>query len=228
MPAGPIARARRIAIVGAESTGKTTLARELVAALAGDGERVALVGEWLREWCDAEGRTPRRDEQHGILVEQHRRIDAAAVGHDWVVCDTTGLATHVYSELLFDDRSLLAPAVAGHRGMALTLLTALDLPWVPDGHQRDGEHVREPVDTRLRAVLMSHGMPFAVVAGHGPARLAQALAALRPLRAAASPAHGPRPASATAGLFTAPGRRRAWICECCVPEAEAALMRRGN
>jgi hypothetical protein len=74
---------------------------------------------------------------------------------------------------------------------------------------------------------MAHGMPFAVVAGHGPSRLAQALAALRPLRAAVNPAQGPRPAPA-AGLFTAPGRRRAWICEYCVPEAEAALMRRGD
>ncbi|MFO1269552.1 MAG: hypothetical protein U1F67_24040 [Rubrivivax sp.] len=44
----------------------------------------------LRAWCESERRTPRRDEQRAILLEQHRRIDAAAATHDVVVCDTTG------------------------------------------------------------------------------------------------------------------------------------------
>lgn len=239
----------RIAIVGAESTGKTTLARELATALAApdppadpaaaspprcDG-RVALVGEVLREWCAKAGRTPRRDEQQAILIEQHRRIDAAAAGHDVVVSDTTALMTHVYSDLLFDDRSLLALAVQRHRAMTATLLTALDLPWVADGHQRDGEHVRQPVDDRVRELLLQHGLPFAVVAGRGPARLAQAMAALRPLLAA-RPRRTERltaPGARTmGGLFTrleraapASPRRRDWVCECCVPQAELALMR---
>ncbi len=246
----------RIAIVGAESTGKTTLARELAAALASQhvttaaaagvarGGRVALVGEVLREWCAAAGRTPRPDEQQGILLEQHRRIDAAAATHDIVVSDTTGLMTHVYSDLLFDDRSLLQLAVQRHRSMTVTLLTALDLPWVADGHQRDGEHVREPVDNRVRALLLQHGLPFAVVAGRGPARLAQALAALAALRQrpaaqadAAGPSQAPPEARLGGGLFTrldagsAAGtahasRQLGWVCECCVPEAERALMRR--
>jgi hypothetical protein len=63
--------------------------------------------------------------------------------------------THVYSDLLFDDRSLLPLAIDRHRGMTVTLLTALDLPWVADGHQRDGEHVRQPVDDRLRELVTS-------------------------------------------------------------------------
>jgi len=251
----------RIAIVGAESSGKTTLAADLAAALAGarpaasaasPAPRVALVPEVLREWCDARGRTPRRDEQHGILVEQHRRIEAAAAAHDIVVCDTTALMTHVYSSLLFDDDSLLEAAVVRHRAMAVTLLTALDLPWVADGHQRDGEHVRQPVDDRLRDLLHRHGMPFSVVAGRGAARLAQAMAALRPVLRAESPGR-PAPATgagaarppghglfsrlldepageATAGATADPRRagaraRRDWVCDCCVPEAERALMR---
>lgn len=241
----------RIAIVGAESTGKTTLARELATALAASPvatpihragpRRVALVGEVLREWCATAGRTPRPDEQRDILLEQHRRIEAAAATHDIVVSDTTALMTHVYSDLLFDDRSLLALAVQRHRDMAATLLTALDLPWVADGHQRDGEHVRQPVDDRVRELLQRHGLPFAVVAGRGPARLAQALAALHPLLRGREAQAGPsRPASprSGSGLFTrldlagpaaladAGSERRGWVCECCVPEAEQALLRR--
>jgi nicotinamide riboside kinase len=73
------ARALIIAILGAESTGKTTLAAALAAGLSSQGvPRVAWVPELLREWCTAQGRTPRCDEQAGILQAQNERIAAAA------------------------------------------------------------------------------------------------------------------------------------------------------
>lgn len=50
--ASPVSAGRVIALVGAESTGKTTLARALAAQLpALTGAPVTWVGEWLREWC---------------------------------------------------------------------------------------------------------------------------------------------------------------------------------
>ncbi len=172
----------RVAIIGAESTGKTTLAAELASHLASQGlHRVAWVPEVLREWCAQAGRTPRVDEQASILQAQHARIEAAAARHDIVVCDTTGLMTAVYSRLIFGDHSLDELAVRQQRGMALTLLTALDLPWVADGHQRDGPQVRRPVDDLLRELLLAHRLPFAVVGGQGVNRLNQAAAALAPL-----------------------------------------------
>ena len=61
-----------VAIVGAESTGKTMLAQALAARL-----RAAWVPEVLREWCDREGRTPRPEEQLPIAEEQERRVDMA-------------------------------------------------------------------------------------------------------------------------------------------------------
>ena len=155
----------KIAIVGAESTGKSVLATALADALAdATGWRVTAVPEWLRLWCEREGRTPRPEEQAAIATETHARIDAAAALHDIVVCDTTALMTTVYSDLLFNDRSLDALAIAHQRSMDLTLLTALDLPWVADGHQRDGPHVRGPVDDHVRALLIDHGLPWALVA----------------------------------------------------------------
>ncbi|MDE2369499.1 MAG: ATP-binding protein [Burkholderiales bacterium] len=170
--------ALRIAIVGAESTGKTELARALSQALATRTSlRCTWVGEWLRDWCEREGRTPRADEQAAIARTQHEHIDAAAAAHDIVVCDTTAVMTAVYSELLFGDRSLAAYAVAEQRRCDLTLLTALDLPWVADGLQRDGPHVREPVDTALRALLDAHGLRWSRIAGSGDARVGAALAA---------------------------------------------------
>jgi len=187
-----------VAIVGAESTGKTVLAAELRDALAAEGRRVALVPEYLREFCERLHRTPVQAEQAHIAFEQTRRIAAAAATHELVVADTSALMIAVYSELVFDDTSLYAEAEAAHRRVDLTLLTALDLPWTADGHQRDGEHVRGPVDALVRASLQRAGVPYSVVSGTGDARLAMALKAAR---------HALTPPQA--------GPRWEWVCERC-------------
>jgi len=193
-----------IALLGAESTGKTTLASELQGALTTPKRRVDLVAEYLREFCEQTGRTPRQDEQRGIAREQTRRIADAAAAHDIVIADTTALMIAVYSDQVFGDTSLYAEASTAQAACQLTLLTALDLPWLPDGHQRDGPHVRDPVDAKVRAALGAARLPYCVVAGHGPARLQAALAAVE--RALNPP---PDDASITTGA------RWRWHCERC-------------
>jgi nicotinamide riboside kinase len=230
MTASSPAPALRIAIVGAESTGKTALAQALADRLRCDtGLRVTWVPEWLRTWCERTGRTPAPHEQGAILRTQHEQIEAAATTHDIVVCDTTALMTAVYSRFLFDDRSLDERAVVLQRRMALTLLTAIDLPWVADGLQRDGPHVQAPVDTMLRELLIGHGLPWSLVSGQDEARVQCAVDAVAPwLRT------GPRGTAPAAGLFTRlAGRRdaaahRTWQCECCPDPAgeRAELLRR--
>ena len=193
-----------IALLGAESTGKTTLAEALVRALRGDGRSAALVTETLREFCDEQQRTPRQDEQAGIADMQTRRIADAARTADLVVADTTALMIAVYSDKVFGDTGLYASAVDAHRACDLTLLTALDLPWQADGLQRDGPQVREPVDAMLRAALARAGIDYSVVAGHGPARLAAALQAVK--HALALP---------PAEDESAANPRWQWVCERC-------------
>lgn len=219
-----------IAIVGAESTGKTALAQALAERLAADtGLKTTWVPEWLRQWCEHTGRTPLAHEQPAIARAQHERIDAAAATHDLVVCDTTALMTAVYSRWAFGDRSLEVRAAQLHRRMDLSLLTALDLPWVADGLQRDGPQVQEPVDALLRELLMAHRLPFALVAGQGAVRLEAAVDAVAPLLR-----HHPagRPGAADNGLFSrlAPHRRSAaagaWRCEGCDDPACAQRLRR--
>jgi nicotinamide riboside kinase len=222
-----MAEATVIAVLGAESTGKTTLAAALARRLGEEtGLRCTWVDEWLRIWCEREGRTPRADEQAAIAQMQQARIAAAAARHDIVVCDTTALMVAVYSRLIFGDTSLDAPAVDMHRTqVTLTLLTALDLPWVADGHQRDGEHVREPVDRMLRELLHAQRLSWVLVSGRGDARLEAAVDAVAPLlRGRAAP---------RSGLLTRLQQRNAaapawtWVCEKCdVPECEHALLRR--
>jgi nicotinamide riboside kinase len=218
-----------IAVLGAESTGKTTLAAALAERLAHEtGLRCTWIDEWLRRWCEREGRTPRADEQAAIAHEQHRRIAAAAAGHELVLADTSALQTAVYSRQIFGDRGFDAEAALLHRrDVRLTLLTALDLPWVADGLQRDGEHVRAPVDAALRELLHAHRLPWALVAGSGPARLEAALDAIGPLlRDRILP---------RAGLLTRLAQREAaqparpWRCETCdQPDCEHRLRRPGR
>lgn len=210
-----------IAIVGAESTGKTALASALAARVAAEtGLRAAWVPEQLRLWCEREGRTPRADEQTGIAALQRDAIEAAAGTNDVVLADTTPLMIAVYSRKLFADDSLVAPAMAWQRRCALTLLTALDIPWVADGLQRDGPHVRAPIDAMIRTLLIEHGPRWSLVAGSGEARLENALDAIAPLlRARAAPRRG---------LFTRLAARNAedrpWRCESCDdPDCEHRL-----
>ena len=170
-----------IALLGAESSGKTTLAHALALELRALGRTAVVVGEFLREFCDRERRTPRQDEQAAIATEQWRRIEAAAAGGAVVLADTTPLMTAVYSEVVFGDADLYPMALALQRRCAAHLLTGLDLPWQADGLQRDGPHVRAPVDALLRGALAQAELPYAVVYGRGGARTAAALAALRPV-----------------------------------------------
>lgn len=197
-------RALVIGVVGAESTGKTLLVKELGRTLRERGLQVVTVPEALRLFCDREGRTPRVDEQRAIAEEQTRSIAAAAERGAIVLADTTALMTAVYSEVIFADTSLHAQALAEHSRCDLTLLTALDLPWVPDGIVRDGPQVREAVDTCLRRLLQEGGVAHALVMGKGLRRQANALSSIEHLLDA--PARRQRQAGSS---------RWRWFCDNC-------------
>jgi nicotinamide riboside kinase len=198
----------KIALLGAESTGKTQLAGELGAHLRAQGKSVAVVPEVLREWCVREGRTPRPEEQFSIAQEQERRVDEAANCADIVISDTTALMVAIYSAMLFEDGTLYQFALERQRRYDVTLVTGLDLPWVADGLQRDGPHVREPVDALVREALERARLPYRVVYGTGNERLMNALAAIG---SATQPRDSPRPWT--------------WSCDkCSDPDCEHRLF----
>lgn len=197
--------ARVIAVVGAESTGKTTLVRSLGDTLRLRGLDVAEVPEALRDFCDQHGRTPRVHEQSGIAAEQSRRVSRAAAEHELVLADTTALMVAVYSDYIFNDGSLYRQAEQDHSQATLTLLTALDLPWVSDDFVRDGPHVREPVDSLIRQALARLQAPYAVIQGEGARRLEQALMVVEHTL----------DASRRAARLSTGGPRWRWVCERC-------------
>lgn len=160
-----------VALLGAECTGKSSLGVALAAALGG-----SYVAEYLREWCNTQGRTPQQHEQAAIATEQARRIDAAP--GPWVFADTTPLITALCSQHYFNDDSLLPAAIAFQRRCQVHLLCAPDLPWEADGVQRDGPEVRSRFDARLRATLQAHGLAWHDIQGLD--RVPAALRALQP------------------------------------------------
>ena len=207
-----------MALLGAESTGKTALAQGIQAHFQARGIPTALVPEYLRTWCDAAGRTPRPEEQQGIAQEHARQL-SAPTDVRLLVADTTPLMVAVYSDYLFGDRSLYPFALEHQRSYHLTLLTGLDLPWVADGLQRDGAHVREPVDALVRAALDGAGISYRIVYGSGTARLDNALFAIN----SAASCEGILGAQA---IFRSENvTSRPWACEkCSDPDCEHKLF----
>lgn len=170
---------RLIALMGAECTGKTTLAQALAQALGG-----LWVPEVLRDFCAQRGLTPQPHEQVQILLAQLRAqrqalARARALGMQWVLCDTSALQTACYSDFYFGQTALYRRAHALHGRYALTLLLLPDLPWQADGLQRDGASAQAAAHARLARELKRGGHRSANVQGQGQQRLASALAALQ-------------------------------------------------
>jgi len=158
-PAAP----RRIAILGAESTGKSTLADALARRYG-----TLWVPEYLREFVDVHGRVPREDDQPGIARTQLAREDAMAARPEacgFLLCDTTPLMTAVYSRIYWGRVPPALLALEAAHDYALTLVAAPDLPWVPDGLMRDSDEVRQRVHAQLVAVLAGRGIPYVLVEG---------------------------------------------------------------
>jgi nicotinamide riboside kinase len=213
-------KALRVAIVGAESTGKSSLMQALAAVLRARGHTVDTVDEVLRSWCAREGRTPQPHEQLGIALAQAQAALQAASG--WVISDTTPLMTAVYSHMLFGDESLYPMALAHQSTYDIALVTGLDLPWVADGLQRDGPHVRGPVDTLVRQALERGGIAYRVVYGQGPQRLNNALLAL-----GLAGEDGQAGQLREQAQFAINQGRTAWQCnECSDPACEHKLFTR--
>ena len=151
----------RIAILGAESSGKSTLA----AALA-EHYNTLWVPEYLREFVDTHQRVPREEDQYGIARTQIERENAAALRADrYLFCDTTPLMTALYSKVYWGRVTAPLAALDAVHDYALTLVTAPDGPWVPDGLQRESEAVRQSVHALVLANLCARGIAHTVVAG---------------------------------------------------------------
>lgn len=177
---------RRIVVLGAESTGTTTLANALADQL--DCEWVP---EYGREWSRIRPGglvTPWRSEEfdHIARCQAAEEDGAARRAHTpWLVCDTDALATAIWHERYVAQASAGVEELAAARRPFLYVLTADDIPFVQDG-LRDGEHLRDWMTDRFREVLAQQRAPVVEVGGSVQARVMSVLAEIRRLQSTAT------------------------------------------
>lgn len=176
LPAGP---PRRVALVGPESTGKSTLARALAKCL--DARFVPEHAETMiaAGVCDPSALTA-RDFEDFARGQRASEDTLASFGGAWLLCDSDALTTQLYAERMLGDCPAWITAEAGARRYPLTLLSAPDVPWTSDVHRvdRDG---RAAFFERARAKLERLGRRYVVVDGGWAERQARALAEIRAL-----------------------------------------------
>lgn len=161
---------KRIAILGAESTGKSTLATALASRYG-----TVWVREYLREFVETEARVPFEQDQLGIAQTQRAREDAAEpMAQRFLFCDTTPLMTAVYSGVYWGRVDPQLDALARHHDYALTLVAAPDGPWIPDGLQRESAAVRLEVHQALVERLARQGIAYTLLEGGLDRRLERA------------------------------------------------------
>ncbi len=169
----------RVALLGAESSGKTTLATELTTALRELGYNVGMVPEYLRTWCEENSRLPNFEDQNVILDGQLALEDAAATHFDVLVCDPAAITTGFYSlEYFGSDRHLDWDLLDRYDQV---FLCNIDFPWQADP-LREGAAARDHMHTLIVTYLtQTHEIlegNIPLLSGSAPERLALALGLL--------------------------------------------------
>jgi HTH-type transcriptional regulator, transcriptional repressor of NAD biosynthesis genes len=168
---------RRVAIVGAESVGKTTLARQLAERF-----QTVWVQEYGRAYCEGlDASALELPDFEAIVWGQATWEDAAATNANRVlICDTELHTTCTWSDVIAGSRPAWLTDVARARRYDLVLLLDDDVRWIDDGTRvlarRRAEHT-----ARIRSELEDGGRPFVTVGGTFERRLAAAIRAVEDL-----------------------------------------------
>lgn len=167
--------ALRICIVGAESTGKTTLAQALA-----EHYRTTWIPEYAREYSEAKltgGSTEWSPSEftHIAQTQWDRENAGARIANRILICDTDAFATTIWYRRYFETRSPEVEAiVAKQKPPDLYLLTDIDTPFQPD-NIRDGEGIRTWMHQTFLEELAKQQRPFVLLSGPHEERLACAV-----------------------------------------------------
>lgn len=164
----------RYVVVGAESTGTTTVAEKLAERLD-----TIWVPEYGHEFChnldDVWSYEWSTRDFVDIATEQTRREDLAAREANRVlICDTDAWTTGLWHERYMGHRSFEVEAVRNPKKVMYFLTDPEGVPFVQDG-TRDGEHIRLSMHERFIERLEQDGKPFIILKGSLEERLETAL-----------------------------------------------------
>jgi HTH-type transcriptional regulator, transcriptional repressor of NAD biosynthesis genes len=191
--------AARVVVVGAESTGTTTLSEQLArhfqTRLVIEHGRVHTERKLAVEHVLAKvNGQPLPDLESlvwtvGDFVEVAKQQailedDAAARGGPILVCDNDPWAATIWCERYLGDNHDEVTKTVGDRKPAMYLLTDhVGVPFTQDGW-RDGEHRREWMTARFVRALSERGVPWELLTGSPEHRLRRAIRACEKMLAA--------------------------------------------
>ncbi|UZO81601.1 ATP-binding protein [Aquimarina sp. ERC-38] len=156
----------KVVLFGPESTGKTTLSRQLAAhyktVWVPEFARDYLQQKWdnTREICSYEDIIPIARGQLALEQEGFKKAN------NILFCDTDVLETSVYSEAYFNNKvpgELLE--YLKENNTDFYFLTYIDTPWVPDD-LRDKPNEREAMFSLFKKALQKSKKPYIVLKGN--------------------------------------------------------------
>lgn len=167
--------ARRLVFIGAECTGKSTLAQAVAAAL---GEPCS--NEYVRDHVESLDRPLDLRDLEPIARNQLRyEDDAHAAARDYVVHDTNILSSILYAQHYFGARLPWVDEVLARRRYHRYFLCQPDFPWIADPGQRESPEARRLLHEKFRSLLEERGIDYVTLQGPVEERLETVLAACR-------------------------------------------------
>jgi HTH-type transcriptional repressor of NAD biosynthesis genes len=171
-------RPRRVVLIGPESTGKTWLAGDLAARYG-----VPWAPESARLYVERHGDALAYADVDPIgrgqkALEDEAALRAEAEGAPFFLLDTDLVSTMVYSRHYYGDCPRWIAEEAARRCGELYLLHHVDVPWTPDGHQREAPERREELFVRFEDALDALGVRVAPILGSWDERRSRAEAAI--------------------------------------------------
>ncbi len=159
----------KIALLGAESTGKTSLCSQLSAYY-----NACWIPEYARDYIQQLNRQYTFEDVEHIAEQQNKQLNDVYID-DYVFFDTELIITKVWFEVVFNRcPSWISQSIA-QSPINYYLLCNTDLEWVPDSVRENGGEMRNVLHKRYESILKEFNLPYQCVSGKGQDRLSCAI-----------------------------------------------------
>ena len=165
----------RIAVTGPESTGKSSMVKQLSKHYGG-----SIVPEFAREYLVDLNRSYTADDVEIIARKQIEQEEAFSENSNIIFCDTDLLVCRIWMEVVFGACPDWLIAESRKQRYSHTLLMNIDIPWEPDP-LREHPHLREELFNRYQTALIEDQRTFTIISGVNEARFENAKSAINHL-----------------------------------------------